>query len=106
MAQTLTVLNPMARIDQHIMDDADLAGPFLFCALFGTFLLLVRQTNNPTHTTTQTNQPPSPVRQTLVRLRLRPRSPRSLQPALRLQHDVPTPQLRRSCRNSIPQRRE
>ena len=23
------------------MDDADLAGPFLFCALFGTFLLLV-----------------------------------------------------------------
>lgn len=40
--QTLTVLNPMARIDQHIMDDADLAGPFLFCTLFGTFLLLVR----------------------------------------------------------------
>lgn len=39
--QTLTVLNPMARIDQHLMDDADLAGPFLFCALFGTFLLLV-----------------------------------------------------------------
>ena len=39
--QTLTVLNPMARIDNHIMDDADLAGPFLFCGLFGTFLLLV-----------------------------------------------------------------
>ncbi|KAK4956633.1 hypothetical protein LTR10_006160 [Elasticomyces elasticus] len=38
--KTLTVLNPIARIDQHIMDDADLAGPFLFCALFGTFLLL------------------------------------------------------------------
>ncbi|KAK5169869.1 uncharacterized protein LTR77_005847 [Saxophila tyrrhenica] len=38
--KTLTVLNPMARIDNHIMDDADLAGPFLFCALFGTFLLL------------------------------------------------------------------
>lgn len=34
----------MARIDQHIMDDADLAGPFLFCALFGTFLLLVKLT--------------------------------------------------------------
>jgi hypothetical protein len=31
----------MARIDQHIMDDSDLAGPFLFCGLFGTFLLLV-----------------------------------------------------------------
>ena len=41
LRQTLTVLNPMARIDQHIMDDADLAGPFLFCGLFGTFLLLV-----------------------------------------------------------------
>lgn len=41
VVQTLTVLNPMARIDIHIMDDADLAGPFLFCALFGTFLLLV-----------------------------------------------------------------
>ena len=39
--QTLTVLNPMARIDNHIMDDADLAGPVLFCGLFGTFLLLV-----------------------------------------------------------------
>ncbi|KAF2167800.1 hypothetical protein M409DRAFT_65899 [Zasmidium cellare ATCC 36951] len=39
-SKTLTVLNPMARIDQHLMDDADLAGPFLFCALFGTFLLL------------------------------------------------------------------
>lgn len=40
-SKTLTVLNPMAKIDQHIMDDADLAGPVLFCALFGTFLLLV-----------------------------------------------------------------
>lgn len=39
--KTLTVLNPLARIDQHIMDDADLAGPLLFCGLFGTFLLLV-----------------------------------------------------------------
>ncbi|KAM0714450.1 hypothetical protein Q7P37_010237 [Cladosporium fusiforme] len=38
--KTLAVLNPVARIDQHIMDDSDLAGPFLFCALFGTFLLL------------------------------------------------------------------
>lgn len=39
--KTLTVLNPMARIDNHIMDDSDLAGPVLFCGLFGTFLLLV-----------------------------------------------------------------
>lgn len=37
--QTLTVLNPFARIDQHIMDDSDLAGPILFFLLFGTFLL-------------------------------------------------------------------
>jgi hypothetical protein len=41
MRQTLTVLNPLARIDQHIMDDSDLAGPILFFLLFGTFLLLV-----------------------------------------------------------------
>ena len=38
--QTLTVLNPLGRIESHLMDDADLAGPLLFCALFGTFLLL------------------------------------------------------------------
>ncbi|EME41271.1 hypothetical protein DOTSEDRAFT_73624 [Dothistroma septosporum NZE10] len=37
--KTLTVLNPLGRIDHHIMDDADLAGPLLFCALFGTSLL-------------------------------------------------------------------
>ncbi|KAI9895030.1 MAG: hypothetical protein M1814_000254 [Vezdaea aestivalis] len=37
--KTLVVLNPLARIDQHIMDDADLAGPILFFLLFGTFLL-------------------------------------------------------------------
>ncbi|TVY28182.1 Protein transport protein [Lachnellula hyalina] len=36
---TLAVLNPLARIDQHIMDDSDLAGPILFFLLFGTFLL-------------------------------------------------------------------
>jgi hypothetical protein len=38
--KTLTVLNPLAKVDQHIMDDSDLAGPILFCLLFGTFLLL------------------------------------------------------------------
>ncbi|KAI9700853.1 MAG: hypothetical protein M1836_002223 [Candelina mexicana] len=37
--KTLSVLNPLARIDQHIMDDSDLAGPILFFLLFGTFLL-------------------------------------------------------------------
>ena len=39
LGQTLAVLNPLARIDQHIMDDSDLAGPVLFFLLFGTFLL-------------------------------------------------------------------
>ena len=37
--QTLTVLNPLHPISQHIMDDSDLAGPILFFLLFGTFLL-------------------------------------------------------------------
>lgn len=37
--QTLAVLNPMARINQNIMDDSDLAGPIIFFLLFGTFLL-------------------------------------------------------------------
>jgi hypothetical protein len=35
------VLNPMKSVDQHIMDDTDLAGPILFCLLFATFLFLV-----------------------------------------------------------------
>lgn len=34
------MLNPLARVDQNIMDDSDLAGPILFFLLFGTFLLL------------------------------------------------------------------
>lgn len=37
--QTLAVLNPFRHIDQHLMDDSDLAGPVLFFFLFGTFLL-------------------------------------------------------------------
>ncbi|MCJ1409973.1 hypothetical protein MMC19_004058 [Ptychographa xylographoides] len=37
--KTLTVLNPFAHIDQHIMDDSDLFGPVLFFLLFGFFLL-------------------------------------------------------------------
>ena len=27
-------------VDQHMMDDSDVAGPILFCLLYGTFLLL------------------------------------------------------------------
>ncbi|KEY75162.1 hypothetical protein S7711_01609 [Stachybotrys chartarum IBT 7711] len=38
-AKTLAVLNPFRRIDQHIMDDADLGGPLLFFFVFGMFLL-------------------------------------------------------------------
>ncbi|ODQ51834.1 Yip1-domain-containing protein [Saitoella complicata NRRL Y-17804] len=38
--KTLIVLNPFGFIEQGIMDDSDLAGPILFCLLFGTFLLL------------------------------------------------------------------
>ena len=37
----MTVLNPLRRIDEHIMDDADLAGPLIFYFSFATFLLFV-----------------------------------------------------------------
>jgi hypothetical protein len=39
-SQTLAVLNPFGRIDQHIMDDSDVAGPILFFLIFGTSLLV------------------------------------------------------------------
>ncbi|KAL2916497.1 hypothetical protein HK105_203930 [Polyrhizophydium stewartii] len=38
--KALAVLNPLGSIDRDIMDDADLAGPVIFCFLFGGFLLL------------------------------------------------------------------
>jgi hypothetical protein len=37
------VLNPFGRIDQHIMDDSDVAGPILFFLVFGTSLLVCRK---------------------------------------------------------------
>jgi hypothetical protein len=40
-AKSLTVLNPLSRIDEHIMDDADLAGPVFVCFCFATCLLFV-----------------------------------------------------------------
>jgi len=40
-AKSMTVLNPFRRVDEHIMDDADLAGPLIFCFCFATFLLFV-----------------------------------------------------------------
>ncbi|KAF8520163.1 Yip1-domain-containing protein [Hysterangium stoloniferum] len=39
-AKSMTVLNPLRRIDEHIMDDADMAGPVLFYFAFATFLLI------------------------------------------------------------------
>ena len=42
-AKSLAVLNPLRQVDEHIMDDADLAGPLLFVFCFGTFLLFVRR---------------------------------------------------------------
>nr|CAG8545773.1 4456_t:CDS:2 [Entrophospora candida] len=36
----LEVLNPLKTIDKHIMDDTDLAGPLIYCLIFGVSLLL------------------------------------------------------------------
>jgi len=33
------VLNPTKRVDKHVLDDADLAGPIIFCLCLGTTLL-------------------------------------------------------------------
>ncbi|CCH41649.1 putative membrane protein [Wickerhamomyces ciferrii] len=38
--KTQAVLNPRGKITPDIMIDSDLAGPLLFCLIFGTFLLL------------------------------------------------------------------
>ncbi|GAU87480.1 hypothetical protein RvY_00315 [Ramazzottius varieornatus] len=40
LQKTMTVLNPFRRPDVTIMSDSDLAGPFVFCLLFGGLLLL------------------------------------------------------------------
>jgi hypothetical protein len=37
----LAVLNPLKTVDKNVMDDSDLAGPLLFCLIFGVSLLLV-----------------------------------------------------------------
>lgn len=41
-AKTQSVLLPNKQINEHILDDADLAGPLVFCFVFGMCLLLVR----------------------------------------------------------------
>ena len=38
--KTLTVLNPLKPVEPSIMDDADLAGPLVFCFVFAMVLLL------------------------------------------------------------------
>ena len=48
-ARSMTVLNPLRRIDEHIMDDADLAGPVIFYFAFATFLLFVCCPNLASH---------------------------------------------------------
>ncbi|GAA6017255.1 hypothetical protein JCM10207_003663 [Rhodosporidiobolus poonsookiae] len=40
LQKSLTVMNPLKSVDPHIMDDADLAGPLVFCFVFASFLLL------------------------------------------------------------------
>jgi hypothetical protein len=39
--KTLAVLNIARPVSSNLMDDTDLAGPLVFCLLFGSFLLMV-----------------------------------------------------------------
>lgn len=47
-AKTQSVLLPNKQINEHILDDADLAGPLVFCFVFGMCLLLVRPSSAST----------------------------------------------------------
>jgi len=40
LAKTRVVINPRKQISEHILDDADLAGPLFFCLLLGACMLL------------------------------------------------------------------
>jgi len=40
LSKTLAVMLPTKQITEHILDDADLAGPLVFCLLLGSLLLL------------------------------------------------------------------
>ncbi|KAF5370818.1 hypothetical protein D9758_001989 [Tetrapyrgos nigripes] len=44
-AKSMTVLNPLSRVDERIMDDADLAGPILYVFCFAIFLLFAGKPN-------------------------------------------------------------
>lgn len=39
--QAIMAINPFKPGESNLMDDTDLAGPLLFCLLYGGFLLLV-----------------------------------------------------------------
>ncbi|KAF7315603.1 hypothetical protein MIND_00075700 [Mycena indigotica] len=43
--KSLTVLNPLSSVNEHIMDDADLAGPVCVCFCFALCLLLSGKSN-------------------------------------------------------------
>jgi hypothetical protein len=81
----MTVLNPFRRVDERIMDDADLAGPLIFCFCFATFLLFVRvllpHGASPPLTTCA-------VRQATIRVYLRTRAIGLHQPLLSSKPDV------------------
>jgi len=63
-AKSMTVLNPLEQVDEHIMDDADLAGPLLFFLLFGMLLLLVSGLSN--HTASRLTKLDSPENHSLA----------------------------------------
>ncbi|KAF8893813.1 Yip1-domain-containing protein [Infundibulicybe gibba] len=44
-AKSMTVLNPLRRVDERIMDDADLSGPIIVFFCFGITLLLSGKSN-------------------------------------------------------------
>ena len=46
-AKSMTVLNPISRVDERIMDDADLAGPIIVLFCFGMALLFVSISSLP-----------------------------------------------------------
>lgn len=69
LQKSLTVLNPLSRIDERIMDDADLAGPFVFCFAFAFVLLLVSCHLDPDPTALHRTD--EAVRQTTILIHLR-----------------------------------
>lgn len=40
LSKTQAVINPTKQLDEHLLDDADLAGPLFFCLLLGACLLM------------------------------------------------------------------